>query len=158
MTSLNTLPSKFRLDGWLDGSIYLVCRISWLSSGYLTLLYPLSGQIAGISSTEFGLANMILAAVSIGKVRSSCVKVIKDTVVNASLLCRSMTTSALLPYVIFHRCLPHQIAKVYDQLGQSRRSLHWTAHGPRIVKLARYALFGKVYQRIRFRKSWNDLW
>jgi len=30
----------------------------------------LSGQIAGISSTEFGLANMILAGVSIGKVGS----------------------------------------------------------------------------------------
>ncbi len=30
----------------------------------------LLGQIAGISSTEFGLANMILAGVSIGKVGS----------------------------------------------------------------------------------------
>ena len=107
MASLNTLPSKFRLDGWLDGSIYLVCRISWLSSSYLTLLCPLSGQIAGISSTEFGLANMILAAVSIGKVRSYCVKVIRNTGVNASLLCRSMTTSALLQYVTFHPCLPY---------------------------------------------------
>ena len=27
------------------------------------------GQIAGVSSTEFGLANMILAAVSVGTVR-----------------------------------------------------------------------------------------
>lgn len=37
-------------------------RIGWVV-GWLNIL----GQIAGISSTEFGLANMILAAVSIGK-------------------------------------------------------------------------------------------
>ena len=30
------------------------------------------GQIAGISSAEFGLANVILAAVSVGTVRDSC--------------------------------------------------------------------------------------
>ena len=30
------------------------------------------GQTAGISSGEFGLANMILAAVSVGTVRDSC--------------------------------------------------------------------------------------
>jgi amino acid permease (GABA permease) len=37
-------------------------RVGWLV-GWLNIL----GQIAGISSTEFGLANMILAGVSIGK-------------------------------------------------------------------------------------------
>jgi hypothetical protein len=38
--------------------------------------FGIQGQIAGISSTEFGLANMILAAVSVGKVRhGSLVKV-----------------------------------------------------------------------------------
>ena len=37
--------------------------------------YPdflLIGQLAGVASTEFGLANMILAAVSVGTVRDLC--------------------------------------------------------------------------------------
>ena len=32
--------------------------------------FEMLGQIAGVSSTEFGLANMILAAVSVGTVRN----------------------------------------------------------------------------------------
>ena len=31
-----------------------------------------TGQVAGISSTEFGLASMILAGVSVGTVRDIC--------------------------------------------------------------------------------------
>jgi len=98
----NTLPSKFRLDGWLDGSIYMSNSISWLSSGYLTWC-PWSGQITGISSTEFGLANMILAAASVGKVRSRWVEVKRGGGVNASLLCRRVVTSRLLQYVIIYQ-------------------------------------------------------
>ena len=58
-----------RLPGWWGGSIPSVRNT----------LEPIKchpdseiGQIAGISSGEFGLANMILAAVSVGTVRDSC--------------------------------------------------------------------------------------
>jgi len=41
--------------------------VGWVV-GWLNIL----GQVAGVSSTEFGLANMIWAAVSIAKVSSHC--------------------------------------------------------------------------------------
>ena len=62
-----------RLPGWWVGSIPSVRNT----------LKPLKchpdfeiGQIAGISSGEFGLANMILAAVSVGTVRDLCSRTI----------------------------------------------------------------------------------
>ena len=59
-----------RLPGWWGGSIPSVRNT----------LKPIKcchpdfeiGQIAGISSGEFGLANMILAAVNVGTVRDLC--------------------------------------------------------------------------------------
>lgn len=53
----------------------MACRMaeySWLardvSENISRRAYPNSGQIAGLSSTEFGLARMIMAGVNIGKV------------------------------------------------------------------------------------------
>jgi hypothetical protein len=60
-----------RSAGWWGGSIFSV-RNSFDSDTYTTnviLIFKI-GQIAGLSSTEFGLANMILAAVSVGTVRA----------------------------------------------------------------------------------------
>lgn len=58
------------ISGWM------ACRMaqhSWCVFNSMLVIFVAelrcyTGQIAGISSTEFGLANMILAAVSVGKV------------------------------------------------------------------------------------------
>ena len=56
-----------RLPGWWGGSIPLVRNnLKYIKCRHLDFEI---GQIAGISSGEFGLANMILAAVSVGTVR-----------------------------------------------------------------------------------------
>lgn len=66
-SSIAEIVSAFPTCGGLyTASAYLVpkrhrARVGWLV-GWLNIL----GQIAGVSSTEFGLANMILAAVNVG--------------------------------------------------------------------------------------------
>lgn len=57
-----------RLAGLWDGLIFLVNFPDSLSAIYVFELKRNAGQIAGISSTEFGLASMILSGVNIGKV------------------------------------------------------------------------------------------
>ena len=60
-----------RLAGWWGGSISSV-RISLTPMILKCYLDFQIGQMAGVASTEFGLANMILAAVSVGTVRDLC--------------------------------------------------------------------------------------
>ena len=60
-----------RLVGWWGGSIPSV-RITLKSINCHPDLNSEIGQTVGITSGEFGLANMILAAVNVGTVRDFC--------------------------------------------------------------------------------------
>ena len=71
MTDDNDHAISNRLPGWWGGSIPSVRNTLTHINCHPDLDSEI-GQIAGISSGEFGLANMILAAVSVGTVRDLC--------------------------------------------------------------------------------------
>jgi amino acid transporter len=79
-SSIAEIVSAFPTCGGLYTASAQLCPrkrrpiVGWVV-GWLNIL----GQVAGVSSTEFGLANMIWAAVSIAKVTSAIHPITQDT-------------------------------------------------------------------------------